>query len=125
MPREIQGTWCPAGDNGGQGVMDNGFNNKVDIYYRTTGHDRHDIHCRGGDPNWIVIDPNGYEAYEAGCSFGSSSVAGYERSRPVYQVAFKGECAGEADYWNESWRAFVDADGKLNIRQKVTNQGSE
>jgi hypothetical protein len=29
--------------------MGNGFNNRVDFYYRTTGHDRRDIHCDGGN----------------------------------------------------------------------------
>jgi hypothetical protein len=45
MPKELYGAWCPSSDNTGKGLNANGFNNKVDKYTRTTGHNRTDIKC--------------------------------------------------------------------------------
>jgi hypothetical protein len=134
MPPELQGAWCYNSDNGGEGVLPNGFDNMVTKYDRTIGHNRTDIKCTKGcpaslerpgaqcnslDSNWIVIGRNGYEAVEAGCDVANSFVAGTEGTSKVNQVNFK-DCGGEGDTWNESWRTYVDTNGRLNVRAKIT-----
>jgi hypothetical protein len=126
MPRELHGAWCLASDNGGKGLNNNGYNNKVEKYNRTTGHNRTDIGCRDKDSGeWMVISRTGYESIESGCYVAKSFVAGTEEVAPglfrqVFQVNFK-NCSGEGSVWNEIWRAYIDNDGRLTVRTKVTN----
>jgi hypothetical protein len=116
MPRELQGTWCYASNNGGKG------NNRVTKYVKTVGHDRTDVKCANED--WVIIDQKSYEMIESGCRFVNSFVVGTEQSSRVYQVNFR-NCGGYGSTWDESWRTYVGADGRLTVRTKITNQKDE
>jgi hypothetical protein len=67
-----------------------------------------------------VIDKNGYHATESSCDIARVFVAGVEGNAKVFQVKFR-NCQGEAYEWKEIWRAYVGSDGRLSIRQKITN----
>jgi hypothetical protein len=122
MPRSLYGAWCHLSDNGaGEGTLPNGFNLKTETLYRTRGHDRSDIKCRNESETYgyTVISKKGWEGWEAGCNVAKVTPMGTEGSRPVYEIIFK-NCGGGADTWDEAWRVYVDKEGLLHLRQKIT-----
>ena len=121
VPQNFHGAWCYDSDNGGKGTLPNGYNNLTTRYYRTTGHNRTDIQCSSDDHEFLSINRKGWIGVESGCDIATSSVVGTEDFRPVYEIIFK-NCSGEAYTWNEAWRAYIDRDGFLHVRQRVTNQ---
>ena len=123
MPQNFYGAWCYQSDNGGNGTLPNGFNNKTVKYHKTTGHDRTDIKC-DSDYEFLAVNKGGWHGIESGCDIAGSSVVGTEDSRPVYEVIFK-NCSGEAYTWNEAWRVYTDKEGFLHVRTRITNERSQ
>jgi hypothetical protein len=124
MPNDFYGAWCYSDGKKGKGTLPNGFNNETEIYYKTTGHNRTDINCPNNDGHdFLSITPKGWRGTESACDIVRKTVKGTEVSRPVYEIVFKG-CSDEGNFFDADWRAYIDREGLLHIRWRVTNQKS-
>ena len=127
MPRNLYGAWCHLSDNGaGEGTLPNGFNLKTETLYRTRGHNRTDIKCRNEAETYgyTVIDRKSFSGWESRCDVTRVTPMGTEGSSPVYEIIFR-NCGADSTTFDLAWRVYVDSQGRLHLREKVTNEKSE
>jgi hypothetical protein len=110
----MQGAWCEASNNGASGQLPNGFAKLTTRYNKADA----DANCDA-----LTLDRNSFDIEGSGGNLVKVVRMGDEDGRPVYQLDFKAGYSGArwSETWNESWRAYVTADGQLQIRTKETN----